>query len=117
MMIRVDLTKNCENHTEPIMDDKVDNFESQIFDSSSLKIQNLNLEIEEVSKKQERHRIKTLKRLAGKNGSNRRRTVGLKRMRKEKLKDGFTTFLEWSFYVLVFLFHLSPQIMYTIKLQ
>ena len=107
MMIKVDLTKNSENHTEPIMDDKVDNFESQILDSSSLKIQNLNLEIVEVSKKQERHRIKTLKRLVGKNGSNRRRTVGLKRMRKEKLKDGFTTFLEWSWFSTLFIFSAS----------
>ena len=70
MMIKVDLTENGETYTESIMDDKVDNFESQILDSSSLKIQNLNSEIEEVSKKQERHRARTLKRLVGKNGSN-----------------------------------------------
>ena len=53
-MIRVDLSQNGENDTEPIIYNKLENVESQIFDSTSLKIQELNSEIEEVSKKQER---------------------------------------------------------------
>ena len=104
-MIGVDFTNNCD--TEPIIDDSLEHVESQIFDSDSLKIQNLNSEIEEVSKKQERHRTRTLKRLVGKDGRNRLRTVGLKRMRKEKLKDGFTTFLEWSWFSTLFIFSAS----------
>jgi hypothetical protein len=104
-MIGVDLTINCD--TEPIIDDSLENVQSQIFDSTSLKIQNHNSEIEEVSKKQERYRARTLKRLFGKDGSNRLRTVGLKRMRKEKLKDGFTTFLEWSWFFTLFIFSAS----------
>jgi hypothetical protein len=41
----VDLSQNGENDTEPIIDDKLDNVESQIFDSTSPKIQELNSEL------------------------------------------------------------------------
>ena len=60
-----------------------------------------------MSKKQERYRRKTLKRLVGKNGCHKLRAVGLKRMRKERLKDGFTTFLEWSWSYTLFIFTAS----------
>ena len=90
------MVKNRENDTEPIVNNKADNVEYQILESTSLKIQKSTSEVKEVSKKQEMQRIRTQQRLVGKDGSRRLRTTGLKRMRKEKLEDGFTTFLEWS---------------------
>ena len=95
-MVTVDLSKHSDSDNEQIIDDEELKVGSEIIEPTSLKIQNSGGEIIEVSKKQERYRRKTMKRLIGKNGRHRLRAVGLKRMRKERLKDGFTTFLEWS---------------------
>ena len=97
-MIGVNVVNKSDNDTDQIVDDDMDEDESQLFESTSLRIQKLNSEIEEVSKKQEKYRRRTLHRLVGKNGCLNVRTIGLGKMRQKRLKDCFTTFLEWGWF-------------------
>ena len=81
-----------------------ENHDSEMFDSTRLKIQLCNREVKELSKREENMRKKTCKRLVGKNGRQHLLIKGSKIIRGRKLRDGFTTFMElgWISTILVF---------------
>ena len=55
-MVVVDLSKHSDSDSEPVIDKEEVNVVTEIFDSTSLKIQNSKGEIQELSKKKEREK-------------------------------------------------------------
>ena len=102
-MLSIFKSKSIDSDSDRILTNNDAEIETELLNSTCLKIQTVKGEILELSGSEERRRGRTLTRLIGKNGQKRIRTMTSARLEAQKMRDMFTSLvdLNWSVLLLI----------------
>ena len=100
-MLRMFKSRSRDSDSERILTDNEAIIETEMLNSTCLKIQTEKGEIQELTVSEERRRDRTLARLVDKNGQKRVRTVSSARLEAQKMRDLFTWLVELNWVVVL----------------
>ena len=100
-MLRMFKSRSRDSDSERILTDNEAIIETEMLNSTCLKIQTEKGEIQELTVSEERRRDRTLARLVDKNGQKRVRTVSSARLEAMKMRDLFTWLVELNWVVVL----------------
>ena len=106
-MLSIFKSKSIDSDSDRILTNNDAEIETELLNSTCLKIQTVKGEILELSGSEERRRGRTLTRLIGKNGQKRIRTMTSARLEAQKMRDMFTSLVDLNWAVLLLLTSLS----------
>ena len=100
-MLRMFKSRSRDSDSDRILTDNEAIIETEMLNSTCLKIQTEKGEIQELTVSEERRRDRTLARLVDKNGQKRVRTVSSARLEAQKMRDLFTWLVELNWVVVL----------------
>ena len=106
-MLSIFKSKSIDSDSDRILTNNDAEIETELLNSTCLKIQTVKGEILELSGSEERRRGRTLTRLIGKNGQKRIRTMTSARLEAQKMRDMFTSLVDLNWLVLLLITSLT----------